>query len=510
MSDRATLDTVAARKRGSGGRILRFDTLTLPVWIFSAILITALPISFELFVTLLVAMLPILIGHLLSLRLGSGRRLSSILFTTYLIIIFIRPLFLYDNIQFYKFSRSHPVDAHYVIETLWGTADLHICFAMAVLLIQVLIRPINMRRMTLSYNMNSPAIARPILLGAQSVFFVTSLVSILSPTFEGLFNYVELVLPASLIAAFGMLAIVRGTARLADWGLVGLYSASILISGSKSFFIELMFIYYIMVVFSRRYITIRSSTMFWSIPATIVLVAGFPFAMLVRRADALGINSVDDYFNAVFFLRQMIGRQYDSIGSYVFNLITQRMNGFDGLMMIHSAPTYSLDVYSWEVVLTNLVAALVPGMTSPYPSIGVANSINFYTFSDASFVIGGSIGLPGTLWLMSNDLLSYGLQVFVLIALLLLIGKLYSQIFSSLYTVVSTLVALNIVMMILGGALDRELRSFVALFFGIPVFSLLLWFSGSIWPQRRRLSIAVRTGVPPRRELTTKEKGLTK
>lgn len=250
--------------------------------------------------------------------------------------------------------------------------------------------------------------------------------------------------------------------------------------------------------------------MFWSIPATIVLVAGFPFAMLVRRADALGINSVDDYFNAVFFLRQMIGRQYDSIGSYVFNLITQRMNGFDGLMMIHSAPTYSLDVYSWEVVLTNLVAALVPGMTSPYPSIGVANSINFYTFSDASFVIGGSIGLPGTLWLMSNDLLSYGLQVFVLIALLLLIGKLYSQIFSSLYTVVSTLVALNIVMMILGGALDRELRSFVALFFGIPVFSLLLWFSGSIWPQRRRLSIAVRTGVPPRRELTTKEKGLTK
>lgn len=224
----------SSTKHGSGGTFLQVDTLNLPAWIFSAILITALPISLDLFVALLVAMLPILVGYLMSLRLGAGRRLTSILFTSYLLIMFIRPLFLYNYVEYYKFNHRHAVDAHYIIETLWGTADLHVFFSLIVILIQIVIRPINMRKITKSYNLELPVLSRQILISVQSVFFIGSIMSSLSPTFQELFKYVALIFPSSLIAAFGILAVVRGTARPADWGLILLYGGAILVSGGKS------------------------------------------------------------------------------------------------------------------------------------------------------------------------------------------------------------------------------------------------------------------------------------
>ncbi len=366
----------------------------------------------------ILAMAPLVFG--LFFLCGTMRKTHQI--ATFLIIVCLfafymfRPLVLVSNPLLYKFARMNYLTESMQIEVLLFLSILNtVAVGIGYALFRFLI-PGDTR--SFSQSIRDINIKDQVFLLALAILALYILVSFVKyigmASGPGLVRLFELVLFVKFAFALPVAVIVAhlcGVARRSDrqikLGLICIaaYVLALFLQGSKSFLIELAFLFLIYVILFRVNIIIKPKNIFYISVISVFLIFSFPIVTAVRLVTS-------DYGPFNFGVAEVVERlafmsDFTTDGNfllYVLDLMTKRFNGYDGLIVawnnLYLGGDYFFNIH---VMIVNAVSALIPMMQSEYASFGQMISTIFYGFASEDEIIhGGALGHYGILWVFSG------------------------------------------------------------------------------------------------------------
>lgn len=400
----------------------------------------------------------------------------------------IRPLVLFHHPEFFKFILLYHVTLRDQIATLLQLAVFHsIAIGVSWIVFRTIGHVQSARIFRADEMTRSAASLLPLFIGTGVIYLAVSLLSVTSPELgEKILGLTELALPVKFTPVYAVALVVlrkdieipRQTMLLVVV-LAGTYLFSQLFQGSKSFVLELAFIgMFMLLIFKGDFVMPVWKIVQYSALGLLVFIS-FPVAMAVRRISSesgFGGMSISAMIERIQFMAS--SSNYDGVSVFVFDLITKRLNGYDGLIAsVQIRPNAVPSELSVGVMVENAIAAIIPGFQSGYDSFGQITSQLFYAFLTAEDVHGGGIGSYAMLSLFAHNrdiwsLMAIGIYSAACAAILVFAARLRM----SMPLRVSAVGALVMAYVVAtsGGNFDRSFRDLVAIFFHATLVSYYL------------------------------------
>lgn len=399
-------------------------------------------------------------------------------------VMFIRPPVLAHFPEFFKFFRLGVPEPSDMVNALISSGVLSALFLLAM---QTGLRP--WRLGTRSRSNRDAVLDVRLFDQPQFRAFVAalSMLFVVLVFFAGFLNkssggtqYLRLLLPFDLLIPVSLILIWylpgQSLARLFWIGIVLALCAATVFRGSKSaLFLIVMYTLGLM-MYSRgnRPIPLRRVLL-------IAFVVCVPLPLSVQVANTFRFG-YDLWLPRIYFSSDLIA----PANLYMLNLITQRLNGFDGVIVMQAFGERIDDsVFSWFNALSFAAGKLLPGVGAGSESMGVqiGRSVNLV---DADADYGGSLGLLGASMLLNGAWMTY----FFVPLIGLLLGRAARLIFilkpGPEQALVFILLVHQTALWMISGNFDILISNLVILLIHVCVYTLLL---GSI---RRTPSVTVR------------------
>lgn len=340
---------------------------------------------------------------------------------TYILVVFLwsfylaRPLFLLTDLEYYKFGiiMGDFIDVH--VHTLFWLAGLN---TISVVIAMVVLG--SFLRIPSSSLLPGPRLARlPTILffaaiAIMGLYFLLSLLEAMGSDLGRkavrlmeLAAFVQITIPVMV----GFL-IVRNTApgnQQRTWlalTAVLLYSGALFLQGSKLFVIELvvLFFLFMLVFYGDRKLSLPWIGAYAGL--TVLVVISFPLAMAVRRLTGeMGLSGLSPSLIVDRIDMMSSYMSGNSIWEFPLDLLTRRLNGYDGLIVAFDKVSYAdLSDFNVMTMLSNALAGLLPGVAADSISFGQLTSRLFYGFAVEDDVAhAGGVGHFGMLRLFAGS-----------------------------------------------------------------------------------------------------------
>lgn len=423
---------------------------------------------------------------------GRLRRIDQIALTVSVLSIWafymLRPLFLFSNPQFFKFVSGYQIDTRTHIDTLYWVALSNLMFLLPFAVVLRLTcaykTEVLFKRDKLLRNVRPLLI---MLMGVGGIYVFASLFALISPEIGGsTLSLIELLLPIEFLAPVALALLISSSVSLGRWLKVALYFVlctylvSQLLQGSKSFLLEIAFLAVVIALirFGDFVVPVRRIVRYtaW----LVILFVSFPLAMAVRRiSDESGLNglSIVALIERVQFMSTF--GHGNSVFTFSLDLITKRLNGYDGSLAALQIPSDTLpNLFNLEIMIVNGFAGIVPGAQSTFESFGAATSRIFFSFlSDDSNAHGGGIGAYAMLRLFANSnpvgtLFATGVYGMIWALMILVTVRLRTSALVRYGAFGGLIIAYTLSTS--GGNFDRILREMIALYFHFALLSLYM------------------------------------
>ncbi len=185
-----------------------------------------------------------------------------------------------------------------------------------------------------------------------------------------------------------------------------LFSLAILMTGSKIFIMRMGFFYVTYLLYCRVKIPALRMTIL-AVSGIFLITCSFVLSHTMRTINYLGL---DPSFSTFV---ELSGESFAEVdGVEMFEAVTERLNGLDGLMVIPEVMN-NKNKFDWDAIgnsfnfkeyVLRILEMMLPGVEVT-DSVPIGISISWYIFKfDKDFVFAGAVGLVGEFAICSQSL----------------------------------------------------------------------------------------------------------